>query len=42
MKYKVIEKVTVADGFITKEEAEDWASRNIIEDEDKTWEVKKE
>ena len=42
MTYKVMEKTTVADGFKTKEDAEDWASMNLLEDEDRTWAVVKE
>ena len=42
MTYKVIERVTVATDFKTKEEAEEWASLNLSEDEDRTWEVRKE
>lgn len=42
MTYKVLEKRCVAYDFKTKEEAEEWASENIQEDEDVSWIVRKE
>ena len=42
MTYKVIRKDTIARDFKTKEEAEDYAGCHIQEDEDTSWEVKRE
>jgi len=42
MSYKVVEIVAVARDFKTKAEAEEWASYNLSEDEDRTWDVRKE
>jgi len=36
MTYKVIEKSVVATDFKTKKEAEEWASLNLFEDDDRT------
>ena len=42
MTYKVIEKVTVSEGFPTRACAKEWASQNLTENEDRTWEIRKE
>jgi len=42
MGYKVVQKITIRTDFKRKEEAEVWASRNLTEDEDRTWSIEKE
>lgn len=42
MTYKVIEKITVARDFKTREEAETYAMNNLFEDEDRSYSIEKE
>jgi hypothetical protein len=42
MTYKVIEKITRARDFKTRKEAQKFAEETIKEDEDTTWEIKRE
>jgi len=39
---RIVIIVAVARDFKTKKEAEEWASYNLSEGEDRTWEIRKE
>jgi hypothetical protein len=37
MSFRVVERTVVAEGFLSKDAAEDWASSRLIEDECQHW-----